>query len=458
MCQNNNYNTLFYRNLEKYIEDWKNRSQRKPLIIRGARQVGKTTLVKKVSRTFDHFIQLNLEKKEDRKYFENQDNVSLIVDLIIIDRKIKISEGEYILFFIDEIQQMPECIGLLRYFYEELPKIHVIAAGSLLEFVLGDITAMPVGRVEQVLLHPLSFDEFLKAIGQDVLFEKWDSLNFDSNYHQMFLKYFRSYMAVGGLPEAIKTYVDDNESMKGLNLIYENIWFNYLEDINKYGKNNSEKKVLNYVIENAPYVLDRFSFNSFGQSMYKGKEISESFRKLQQARILQLIYPTTSLKVPIMVDLKKRPRIQFLDTGLLLYVNNKAVDLILNEDMNDQFRGAIYNHVCLQEVMSHSYSLIEKYMFWVKESKDSNAEVDLVINHNNRIIPIEVKAGPTGRLRSLFEFMDRVDHNLAVRINTNKYSVEHIKTINGKPFTLINIPVYAAGKVRSIIENFKDYT
>ncbi len=445
---------MFYRNLEKYIEDWKNRSQRKPLIIRGARQVGKTTLVKKVSSTFDHFIQVNLEKKEDRKYFENQDNVSLIVDLIIIDRKIKISEGESILFFIDEIQQMPECIGLLRYFYEELHKVHVIAAGSLLEFALDDITAMPVGRVEQVLLHPLSFDEFLKAIGQDVLFEMWDSLNFDGKYHELFLKYFRSYMAVGGLPEAIKTYVDDNESMKGLNLIYENIWFNYLEDINKYGKNNSEKKVLNYVIETAPYVLDRFSFNSFGQSMYKGKEISESFRKLQQARILQLIYPTTSLKVPIMVDLKKRPRIQFLDTGLLLYVNNKTVDLILNEDMNDQFRGAIYNHVCLQEVMSQSHSLIDKYMFWVKESKDSNAEVDLVINQNNRVIPIEVKAGPTGRLRSLFEFMDRVDHNLAVRISTNKYSVEDVKTINGKPFTLINIPVYAAGKVRSIIEDF----
>lgn len=445
---------MFYRNLEKYIEDWKNRSLRKPLIIRGARQVGKTTLVKKVSSTFDHFIQLNLEKKEDRKYFENQDNVSLIVDLIIIDRKIKISEGESILFFIDEIQQMPECIGLLRYFYEELHKVHVIAAGSLLEFALGDITSMPVGRVEQVLLHPLSFDEFLKAIGQDVLFEMWDSLNFDGKYHELFLKYFRSYMAVGGLPEAIKTYVDDNESMKGLNLIYENIWFNYLEDINKYGKNNSEKKVLNYVIETAPYVLDRFSFNSFGQSMYKGKEISESFRKLQQARILQLIYPTTSLKVPIMVDLKKRPRIQFLDTGLLLYVNNKTVDLILNEDMNDQFRGAIYNHVCLQEVMSQSHSLIDKYMFWVKESKDSNAEVDLVINQNNRVIPIEVKAGPTGRLRSLFEFMDRVEHNLAVRISTNKYSVEDVKTINGKPFTLINIPVYAAGKVRSIIEDF----
>jgi hypothetical protein len=260
-------------------------------------------------------------------------------------------------------------------------------------------------------------------------------------------------MTIGGLPEAVKSYIEEGESMRGLNLVYENIWFNYLEDINKYGRNNSEKKVLAYVLETAPYTLDRFSFNAFGQSMYKGKEISESFQKLQQARILQLIYPTMSLKTPIMVDLKKRPRLQFLDTGLLLYVNNRTIDIALNDGMDDQFRGAVYNHVVLQEIVSQSYSLLDKHMFWVKETRDSNAEVDLVINHKNRVIPIEVKAGPAGRLRSLFEFMDRVEHNIAIRANTNVYKVEEIKTIKGRPFVLVNVPVYAVAKVRAIIDN-----
>lgn len=442
---------LFNRHLEKYIFDWKQKPNRKPLIIRGARQVGKTTLVEKIGQSYAVFISLNLEKASHSAYFANTDDVKRIFDGILLDKNLTLLPNQKCLLFIDEIQQSPHVIKLLRYFYEELPEIHVIAAGSLLEFALNEIDSFPVGRVEQVVLHPMNFAEFLLAISKKSLSERLFHCDFSENTYPPFYNEFCNYMVIGGMPEAVSQYISDGFSFKNLNSIFENIWISYLDDTLKYGKNEFNKKVLRHILETSPFTLDRFSFASIGQTAYQGREIAEGFRQLERARILSLIYPTTSLEIPIIPDFKKRPRIQLLDTGLLLFINKKSVEFLLSNAINDQFRGQIFNHIALQENIATSHSLLDKTLFWVRESTDANAEIDLVIDWQGAVIPVEIKAGSTGKLRSLHEYMDRCPHGLAVRLLANNFSIETIKTPKGKSFQLVNLPIFAASKIRDVL-------
>jgi len=446
---------LFYRNLEVKLRDWANESKPKPLIIRGARQVGKTTLVQKISRQFDHFISLNLEKSQDSQFFAHTDNVKLILETLLISQKMVVDEGDKVLLFIDEIQQNPQVIALLRYFYEELPQLHVIAAGSLLEFALGDVPSMPVGRVEQVALHPMSFDEFLLANGQQLLYDKWNQLSFEPHLHALFMDSYMKYLVVGGMPAAVKQYVEDEFSLMRLPKIFDNIWLSYKEDVAKYQQSQTNQKVLHFIMEHVPYELDRFSFAQFGQNLYKSREISEAFGQLEKASILSLVYPTTSLKLPLVPNYQKRPRIQFLDTGMLLYLNKQQASILLGKNLQDQFRGGIMNHAVWQEIIARSDSPLARHMFWVREESDTNAEVDLLLPFADGILPVEVKSGASGRLRSLFECIDRTDANLAVRVLDNHLSIEKISTIKGKPFTLVNVPLYAVGKVLEIANSIR---
>lgn len=446
---------MFYRNLELHLKAWAKEGNPKPLIIRGARQVGKTTLVQKISSEFNHFIPLNLEKSQDRRFFEHTDNVKLIFETLLISHNLVLNADEKLLLFIDEIQQNPKVIALLRYFYEELPQIHVVAAGSLLEFALGDVPSIPVGRVEQVVLHPMSFDEFLLATDQTQLYEKWNQLAFSPSFHALFMEAYLKYFVVGGMPEAVKKYVNDGFSLIQLPKIFYNIWLCYKEDVGKYQRSNSNQKVLQYILEQVPYELDRFSFAAFGQTRYKSREISEAFAQLEKARILSLVYPTSSTRAPLVPNYKKRPRIQFLDTGMLLYLNKMQVGVLLAENLQAQFKGGLLNHAVWQEIMALSHSPLANYMFWVREEPDTNAEVDLVLPYADGILPVEVKSGASGRLRSLFECIDRTEAKLAVRVLDNHLRTDKLCTIQGKPFTLINIPLYAVGKIQALAEKEK---
>lgn len=442
---------LFYRNLEVPLQAWAREAKPKPLLIRGARQVGKTTLVEKIRPFFDHFIGLNLEKSQDRFYFENTDQVRIIFESLLIRNRLEVAKGQAILLFLDEIQQFPKAIGLLRYFYEELPDVHVVAAGSLLEFALADVPSMPVGRIEQMVLHPMSFDEFLLATNQKSLYAKWQQLDFDPHWHGLFMDQFRKYLVVGGMPAAIRQYLEDGESTVHLGKIFDNIWLSYQEDVLKYRRNATNQKVLQYIMEHVPFELNRFSFAAFGQNLYKSREISEAFGQLEKAKILSLVYPTTALKPPLVPNYKKRPRIQFLDTGMLLYLNQQQTQVLLGATLQEQFKGGILNHVVWQEIKALSHSPLSRYVFWVREEGDANSEIDLMLSLGENLLPVEVKAGASGRLRSLFEFMDRTETRLAVRVLDNQFSTETLQTIKGKTFQLVNLPLYAVGKIREVL-------
>ena len=429
---------IFQRHSLKKLLQWKGKSGRKPLIIRGARQVGKSTLVKEFSKEFKQFISLNLELPKHQRYF-HLDSIDEIVAAIFLEHKSVLIEDT--LLFIDEIQESPKAIQMLRYFYEKYPSIHVIAAGSLLEFVMKEITSFPVGRVEQMVLHPFGFEEFLEATDQAQLIEELNKIPLTKYAHTTLLTSFHQYAMIGGMPEVIQQFVKDQSALN-LAGIYEGLWQGYVDDVEKYGTSASIRQVIRHVIQTAPSEKDRISFAGFGASNYKSREVGEALRALDKARLIRLIYPIINDQLPVQVDYKRKPRLQFLDTGLLNFTLGLQPQMIGIKDLNAFHRGKIIQHLVSQELQSMYDQPSFKPNFWVRENPNSNSEVDLIYVFNGHVIPVEIKSGLSGKLRSLHEFIDRTDRKIAVRLSANYFSIEYVKTPSGTPYKLINIPYY----------------
>lgn len=437
----------------KRLLDWKQSSMRKPLIMRGARQVGKTTLIRAFGKTYRHFIELNLEKAQEKALF-NQNDINQLIDSIFLIKKTP-NTKEDILLFIDEIQESPNAIQMLRFFYEEAPWLHVITAGSLLEFALGEVTSFPVGRVEYLYLHPFNFPEYLRATNNEVAKNLLSQIPIPEYAHQILLKEFQTYAVIGGMPEIVQTYVN-SQNMAGIHVLYQAIWQAYKDDVEKYARNETQKNVIRHVIQSAPFELERIKFEGFGNSNYRSREVGEALRALHKAKIIRLMYPTTSLQLLIQTDFKKSPRIQLLDTGLLNQVLNIQSELIQLQDLDDVYRGRIIEHLIYQELISiYDYADFLPH-FWVREQKNSNAEVDLVFPYKNVLVPVEIKSGATGSLRSLHQFVDEAPHAFAVRMFSGKFSIEQHTTPSGKAFTLMNLPYYLATQLPNYIAYLVD--
>lgn len=437
---------MIQRNLYKHLQNWKEKPERKPLILRGARQVGKTTLVKSFAQSFKHFIFLNLELKQDREYFENFHSIEEIVSILFLQNQINKTQKD-VLIFIDEIQESPEAIGWLRYFYEEYPHIHVIAAGSLLEFSLKDVKAFPVGRVEYLSLFPISFSEFVRHENPEA-FELMREIPFPSFAYPILLRLFHEYALIGGMPEVVDNYFKYRDLTR-LTPIYTAIKQAYEEDVSKYASGRTMKSVIRFIIKTSPLVADqRIKFQNFGGSAYRSREVGEAMRTLEQAGFIYLLYPTTATEVPVLPDMKKSPRLQYLDTGLMNFQANIIEELIGIQDLNSLYRGRIIEHLVIQEVIAKEIYPQQKPMFWVREKRQAQSEIDLVFQHNSNLVPVEVKSGKAGTLRSLHQFMDRVNHPFAIRLLANQFSLEELKTPSGKPFKLLNLPYFLGSRVK----------
>lgn len=440
-----------HREIEQHLQVWKAKADRKPLILRGARQVGKTTLVHQFSTLYKQYVYLNLEREEHRRFFETLSNVTDIINAIFLQNGLK-AEYKNTLLFIDEIQESPKAIALLRYFYEDLPDLHVISAGSLLEFALSDVKSFPVGRVNIMHLFPLNFKEFLRAIGNDMAVNAIETVPLQPYAHEVLMQLFHTYAIIGGMPEVVKRYTT-TKSLLELNEIYESIWSTYKDDVRKYAKSQTEEKVIYHIVSTAHNYLDeRVTFQNFGHSNYKSREVGEAFRSLDDAKVIQLIYPTTDSAFPVRADLKKKPRMQFLDTGLVNHSLKIQAELIGLEDLSEAYKGALIPHLIFQEWISTQYQSYQKPHFWVREKKQSSAEVDLVIYQQGMVIPVEIKSGPTGKMRSLHQFMEQCAHPYAVRLYAGKFEVIQAKTPNGKPFYLMNLPYYLGTMLKEYIQ------
>ncbi len=445
----------FKRHINKGLKQWKANAKRKPLILRGARQVGKTTLVNTFSKDYKYFISLNLERPSDLRYFEDYTDVKTIVDALFLANNIATKDLTQVLLFIDEIQESPKAIALLRYFYEDLPQLHVIAAGSLLEHVMDKVKSFPVGRVSYLYVHPLNFVEYLDAKQNKLALEALDEIPVKDFAHQTLKDLFHEYAIIGGMPEIIDTYL---ETLNVANLpeVYESIWATYKDDVENYANNATDARVIKHVMDVAHLSVDqRIKFQNFGNSNYKSREVGEAMRNLNDARIIQLIYPTTVTEPPIKPDLKKSPRLQFLDTGLINYELTIQADMLALEDLSTAYKGAIIPHLIAQELMSLNTINYSKPNFWVREKKQASSEVDIVVPYKDKIIPIEIKSGKEGKLKSLHQFIDRCNHEYAIRMYAGKFSIEKHTTPTGKkPYLLMNLPYYLGTKIEDNIAYF----
>jgi uncharacterized protein len=442
---------VFTRKIESTLAEWKSKYNRKPLILRGARQVGKSTLINKMGESYSYFVSLNLEKPSDKKYFEKEIDVKDIWQQILFEKNIP-NDPQNTLLFIDEIQEIPSVIKQLRYFFEDIPTLHVVAAGSLLEFALGEVKSFPVGRVEEMTLHPLDFEEFLMATGENAALGELRQVPLNNYAYNKLFQLFKNYLIIGGMPEVVRTYTENQFSIVGLKQVYASIWDAYKSDIVKYAKNNAEVNILRHIISSAPYVRDRITFAGFGSSNYRSREVGEAFRALDLAKIIYLIYPTTQTSPPQIADLTRKPRLQFLDTGLMNYASEIQSELLPLEDMNDYYKGFVVNHCVTQELIANSNQAFIKPLFWVRENVHTNAEVDLTYKWHNLLLPIEVKSGSKGSLRSLHEYMEIAPHDLAIRFLGNQLLLEHGKTRSGKEFRLLNLPYFAVSQLDKYID------
>jgi hypothetical protein len=439
------------RHIFRELLKWKSSSERKPLILRGARQVGKTTLIHQFAKSYKNRVLLNLEIAEDRRFFTDFENVHTIVEALFISHNITPAEKGDTLIFIDEIQETPEAISMLRYFFEMEPEIHVIAAGSLLEHAMRKIKSFPVGRVNMLYMFPINFPEFLSAIKKTNAMEELNTVPIREVAHKTLLDLFNRYAIIGGMPEVVRKYVETN-NIADLPSIYESIWETYKEDVVKYAANNSEARIIRHIMSTAHLGLDaRIKFQNFGNSNYRSREVGEAFRNLDDAKVIQLIYPTTDTSPPILPDLKKSPRLQFLDTGLINHELNIQAEMLAMEDLNNAYKGAVIPHLVAQELMSLNTTKSVKPIFWVREKNQSSAEVDLVVQFNKMVIPIEIKSGKEGKLKSLHQFIEAAPHPYAVRMYSGKFSIEEHSTRSGKKYFLMNIPYYLSTKLNEYL-------
>lgn len=437
---------VFSRKITADLLAWKEKPQRKPLIIRGARQVGKSTLIQHLGSEYKHFVPLNLERPRDRRFFDREREVREVWQQLLFEYNLPDEPAETLLF-LDEIQELPHVVRQLRYFYEDLPHLHVIAAGSLLEFSLGDVRSFPVGRVEEMAMHPLDFEEFLLAAGEDAALAQLQQIPMPSFAYDKLFRLYRQYLIIGGMPEVVKTFLSYPMELSRLREVYASIWDAYKSDIVKYARNPTEARVLRHLIGAAPYARDRIVFAGFGASNYRSREVGEAFRALDQARIIYLLYPSTQTVPPLLPDLTRRPRLQFLDTGLMNYASGIQAELLGLEDLGDYYRGFVVQHGAAQELIANPLQPGIRPLFWVKENANTNAEVDILCPWKTWLVPVEVKSGPKGRLRSLQEYMDLAPHGFAIRLLANTHSVETVRTRQGKPFHLLNLPYFAASQL-----------
>lgn len=443
---------MFIRNIINELELWSKDKERKPLILRGARQVGKTTAVEIFSKQFDQFIYLNLETRKDADLFSHQLPIDDLIQAILLHKNVVSTSGK-VLLFIDEIQSSPSAVAMIRYFYESARSFHIIAAGSLLETLMSrNQISFPVGRVQYMFMYPLTFEEFLIATGRDQAAELLHQVPMPTFAFSNMMEYFHKYTLIGGMPEVVKKYAE-KEDIVELVPVYQGLITSYIDDVNKYARNRSMTEIISYAIEAAPFEAGkRIKFQGFGSSNYRSREVGEALRTLERAMLLYLLYPTTATIPPARPDKKKSPRLQFLDTGLINYMAGLQDHYFKVQTLHSFYQGLIAEHIVGQELMAMDMKTSRKIPFWVREKKQSSAEVDFIVPYGRYLIPVEVKAGKTGTLRSLHQFIEKTDHPYAIRLYAGPLGKIQTKTPRGKPFTLLNMPYLLSGKIMEYIE------
>lgn len=448
---------MYNRDLIFYLREWRHRDNRKPLILRGARQVGKTTLVKLFGKEFDAFVSLNLEK-DDAEVFRRFTNVKDVWQFLCFKHHLPLNQKREVLLFIDEIQEEPAAVAMLRYFYEELPWVYVIAAGSRLQNLMKQHVSFPVGRVEYLTLRPFSFSEYIRAKEGDDWAEMLCNVSVPEFMHEEMLAAFNTYALIGGMPEVVSEYLKTGDLTR-LSPIYNSLLKSYNEEAEKFAKNERQVKVLRHILSSAWLSsAETISFDKFGGSTFTSTQIHDGLDLLERAFLLSLDYPITATSAPALPALRRSPKLIMVDNGITNFMAGIQAEYLQNKNLHDTWRGRAAEHVVAQELrLALDRQYRDKQYFWVRDKKGASAEVDFVWQEGTSIIPIEVKSGTNAHLRSLQVFVNESDQPVtAVRCWAGPFSVQELQTPAPKlkPFRLVNLPFYYVGQLDKILRRF----
>lgn len=430
---------MIKRSIYHELLEWKEESGRKPLLIRGARQVGKSCIVEEFGKTeFSNHITLNFERNPEYKdIFTSFDPMEIIEKISLFTGK-RIVKGKT-LIFLDEIQECAKAIMALRYFYEEMPELHIIGAGSLLEFALkAEDFRMPVGRVQYLYMHPLSFREFMDAYGENTLNEYISKpenlLKIPESLHEKLLELVRKYFVIGGMPEVVKEYVSTRNITK-CQKIQRSIIDTYTDDFGKYSSSSKFLYLQKVFYASASMVGQKFVYANVDRHI-KSRELKEAVELLETAGILTRIKRTNGAGLPLEANVKSNFfKILFLDVGLLHNISGIQGESIEATDLATIFNGAVAEQFSGQELLvSQNPYMKPTLYYWAREAKNSNAEIDYLIAHKGEIIPVEVKSGIVGRIKSMIMFMEQFKCGKGLKISQARYS----ETDN-----IVSMPFYA---------------
>jgi len=430
----------YHRRLLDNLVKWKDSSIRKPLIIRGARQVGKTSLVRLFGETsFKQVVEINLEKVNHRRVFEQAVSVQDFLTRVRLFFEIDIVPGETLLF-IDEIQASRTVLELLRFFSEELPKLHVVAAGSPLEVkLMTGSWAIPVGRVDYMYLFPLTFSEFLVATNRKQLataLEKWSLGTKDIAVSDLATVAFREYLLVGGMPEAVMTYAK-YQNMTDLQTIYKRLMTAYLEDVVKYAPKPELAKYIEHVIKTGPSVAGTtFSYEGFGGGNYRSREMSEAVGIVEKVMLLKQVMAVNSTKLPLVAKPKKPKKLLWLDVGLVNAINHAYEEILVGE-----YEGKIMEQVVGQSLVSVTNSAFGEIYYWSRNRDEGSAEVDFVTQMGEKMIAFEVKSGKYFSMKSMVSLVAINSEIVPVRVSFDEPGVDEIIS-NGEKHKVLVLPVY----------------
>jgi len=426
------------RKVEADLVRWKGLKGRMPLLLRGARQVGKSYTVEKFGREhFAHFVLLNFEQNpEYKECFKILDPVK-VVGAIELLTGATIEPGKTLLF-LDEIQECPQAILALRYFKEQMPDLHVIGAGSLLEFVLNDAAfRMPVGRVEFLYLRPLSFAEYLEASGNEKLRHHLQKVHIgdaiEEVVHKRLIELLREYFALGGMPAVIAEYLESQSPLRCQEL-QTAILATFRKDFGKYAHRMPHAH-LETIFNKAPGLVGQWLKYTTLDPDTSPETLRNALHKLCDAGLIILVHATSGSGLPLISHMnEKKCKFLFLDTGLVKRACNLGLEVLFQEDLLLINQGALAEQFVGQELLTAIGAEEANALFtWMREEKSSSAEIDYLINIDHRVVPIEVKAGATGTLRSLKLFMTEKKIPLGVRISAHPFSFHE---------SLLSIPLY----------------
>ena len=425
---------MYYeRIIDRYLSEWATRPIHKPILLRGARQIGKSTAVRHLGESFKYYVEINLEKQSNYiDLFKKDLDVTRIVPQMAAMCGTPIVPNETLLF-IDEIQESQEAIMALRYFKEDMPNLHVIAAGSLLEFVLDEIPTFGVGRIHSVYMFPMTFNEFLLANGEQLLLDARGQANIDAPLpaplHEKLIGLMRTFMLVGGMPESVVKWVQTHDFLQ-CQEVQDDIITGYEADFPKYKKKVDPQLLIATMKSAATQATKKFVYSRV-PGEYKTAEVKKALDLLIKAGVLVPVTHSSGNGLPLGDEADESIRkILLLDTGLMLRLLNMtmgdtsaitaqiltatAADLVNKGPMAEMLAGLELLHYLTPNLHHDLY-------YWVRQAKNSTAEIDYLLSRDMKVLPFEVKAGVQGGMKSLWDFMREKKLDQAVRCSLENF-------------------------------------